>query len=707
MARTPSLKRIQKSYVSRVNGLVRDNKGFHNVLLNVQNNGDNYISGKSRSESKVYDETWISQLEVGFGAIDRIIQNPRKFIKEEQEVVLSALAKKVTVASIQHLAAHSEFVHGVDKRGNIIPEKILTISTEEDLQIYENRFVMTLIQKLVLFIEKRYNFIRDHGETRNSDVLLIHSQVTIDGVSYEVDNRLKVSVPSLDEGKSEKNAELLAKITRLRERATFYLHCPFMQGMAGAKAVHNPISMTNMLLKNPDYHKAYELWKFIDNYTKLGVSYSIKEANVPFDDQYYKEIYALVLGDMMTVHSNYLNDKKALAGAKSKKKVLTPRVLLSLEDETFLNHKFTYTPISLTKYVEKKEDERLAPAPDKIKEMKEQEALRLAQEASLKKSMEDKAKAKKEATILKEAEEEARKEKRRQEAEAKRLAKEEALRRKQEALAAKKAEELRKKQEKEQLNLEEELLRKAREDVRRSALADRNKEPKAKRKVASPKVAVVPAPVVVIKKEEPKIYLPAVIIEKKPKLADTFVTPEVIITPVVKPVIKKKKATPKKKAKVVKKPVIKKEVKAESVKEVKPEPVKPEPVKEEVKPEPVKEVKPEPVKPEPVKEEVKPEPVKKTKPKVVKKAKPKAKKKAKPAPKKVKPKKVEEAKPAPVVKPEPVVIKEVAPVVPKKEKKKKKPFIRVSYAKKKAMKLNLKKKGKKFVPHYEEIKKDK
>ena len=51
----------------------------------------------------------------------------------------------------------------------------------------------------------------------------------------------------------------------------------------------------SMLLKSPEYHKAYELWKFIDSYEKLGITYSVKETNQEFDDAYYRQIYGLVM----------------------------------------------------------------------------------------------------------------------------------------------------------------------------------------------------------------------------------------------------------------------------------------------------------------------------------------------------------------------------------------------------------------------------
>src|SRR5574344_1091508 len=341
MPRKPSLSQAQKSYLARVNDLLKHNASFRTLFGILRDSGKNYVSQKSREESKVYDDKIITSLEEGFSAIDQIIANPRSFIKEEEEVVMAGLAKKITSASINHLASHSELVHSVDAKGNVTPERILTIETEEDLQIYENRFVMTLINKAMLFIEKRYQFIKDHGETRDSDVLLLHGNTNIDGADYECDTRVKISMPSKDNGNGEHNADLLKRLMVLRERAAFYMHCPFMQQMAGAKPVHNPIMMTNIIVKSPNYHKAYTLWRFIDAYTKLGVSYNVKETDQTFDEPYFKQVYALILSSMLTLHSNMVKDKK-LAPHRVKKKTITPRVLLSLEDETFIDQKFLY-----------------------------------------------------------------------------------------------------------------------------------------------------------------------------------------------------------------------------------------------------------------------------------------------------------------------------------------------------------------------------
>lgn len=336
------LSNAQKAYLARMKNLISSSSAFQSLLLEVRQQGKNYIRQTERLESKQFDSKFVDELEKGFDAIDTIIANPRTFIKDEPELVEAGLAKKINAQSITHLASHTQFVHSVDKKGNVTPEKILTIHAEIDTQIYENRFVMTLIKKCSLFIEKRFNYIKDHGETLDSDLILIKSTSNIDGAKYEIDSRIKVSSPSKDNGNKEKNEEILKRLVVLRERCAYLMRSPFMvNDMAGAKDVANPIHMTNMIVKNPYYHAAYELWRFIDSYTDLGVSYSVSETEQDFTQQYFEEIFGLVLADMLTLHSNRVKDRQ-IENKKVKEKTINPKVLFTLEDETFHDGKFLY-----------------------------------------------------------------------------------------------------------------------------------------------------------------------------------------------------------------------------------------------------------------------------------------------------------------------------------------------------------------------------
>ena len=463
---------LQKTYQKRIDSLLLGHENFQNLLSVLQYSDDNFVAQKRREENKIYDEQWILTLERGFEAIDTIVKNPRTFIKEDANVVLAALAKKITSQSVRDLAMHSEYVRNIDDQGNVTPDKILSISTEEDFHIYENRFVMTLIKKLVIFIERRYKFIKDHGETTDSDVLLIHNVTTIDGVTYECDNRIKVSKPSDDNGQREHNAELLAKILRLRDRAAFYLHCPFMRKMVGAKPVHNPLSMTNMLLKSPEYHKAYELWKFIDSYEKLGITYSVKETNQEFDDAYYRQIYGLVMGDILTLNSHQI-DTTEVAASLSHKKILTPRVMLSLDDETFLDGKFTYHEFPEPSDLQKRPKKTMAPTQDDVEKIKLAEQKRLFDEQKKAEEIAAKQAEYKKKQEQREAVEAAAKRKKLEAQLAKIVAAQQALQKKMEAARLAREKAAQEKALQEQIRLEKQLLEKTREGVKKEASEDR------------------------------------------------------------------------------------------------------------------------------------------------------------------------------------------------------------------------------------------
>ncbi len=340
-SKTDSFIALQSAYLKRVDSLDSLSR-YPNLRDYVQENGNNYMAHRVRNEAKTFDVKWIDELNEGFMHIDNIIARPRTFIEERRDVVLAALAKRVSSASVTHLASHSQFVHGFDEEGNVIPEKILSISSDDNYQIYENRLVMSLILKLSVFVQNRYQYIKDHGETRNSNVLLLHSDFVLDGVKYEVDNRIRSSIPSESEALKRVNDELISQIEILQQRCLYYISCPFMVKMKGAKPIHDPISMTNLLEKNPDYKGALKLWRFINSYTKLGIDYSIVERNVKFDEQYAKEIYALMLGDVLTLKGHEADALRIPKKEGDLNKVVIPKTLLSIDDIAFQDDKFLY-----------------------------------------------------------------------------------------------------------------------------------------------------------------------------------------------------------------------------------------------------------------------------------------------------------------------------------------------------------------------------
>lgn len=505
------LNHAQKAYLARMKNLVSSSSSFQSLLLQVREQGKNYVRQTERFESKKFDGKFVDELEKGFNAIDQIITNPRTFIKESPELVEAGLAKKINAQSITHLASHTQFVHSVDEKGNVTPEKILTIHAEIDMQIYENRFVMTLIKKCSLFIEKRFNFIKDHGETLDSDLLLIKSVSDIDGAKYEIDSRIKVSTPSKDGGNKEKNEDVLQRLASLRERCAYYMRSPFMAEMQGAKDVANPIHMTNLIVKNPHYHAAYELWKFVDAYTELGVSYNVSETEQEFSQPYFEEILALVMADILTLRSNRVKNK-VINPKKSKDRVVNPKVLFNLEDETYYDGKFLYDQFPAYK---KKRYSPMALTPEEAK--KERLALEenLREERYKKTLIDEEIEKQKNKDIAKEAVE------RQKKLEAEEKARIKAEKAKEKELAKQKAleERKRKAEEKKALLKEQKELEKTRRSVTRQAKND--KKTKLEPLVEKPIEEVLPVeekkPIEEIKPEEKRIEeAPVILSEETP-----------------------------------------------------------------------------------------------------------------------------------------------------------------------------------------------
>src|SRR5574344_437711 len=130
------LKKIHRKFENRLAKLVTTDEDFSSLSLAIKNTTGTVMGGLSRDETTKFDITWIEQLETGVFALEQIAKNPKKFLKEDDQVVPIELARKVGSRSVQHLASHSQFVKDIKEDGSVVPEKILNLAMDEDYGIY-------------------------------------------------------------------------------------------------------------------------------------------------------------------------------------------------------------------------------------------------------------------------------------------------------------------------------------------------------------------------------------------------------------------------------------------------------------------------------------------------------------------------------------------------------------------------------------------
>jgi hypothetical protein len=328
---------IKKYYANLIDtlGEVNREEEFYEIFLNAIRSGQTTFYQKFIQETRVFDDTWIKNIEAYIPSIDAIIRNPKTFIKVEKEVVAVERAKKINSDSVRHLAVNSQFIKEVTEEGDIIPMKILTTYGEEDLGIYENRFVKSLIDKLFYFVDSRYNKIVESIQSNKRDQLKVNS--SFKWYKTDIDWELNVNVREITENDEleSKNNDLLERIKKLRMISFAFKNSQFMKALSHAKPVRPPIMKTNILLKNVDYKQAYKLWLFLDMYNSLGFDIDVVEKNLQFDGTYMQDIYNLIVSSYSTMFVNQkLGELDFNIGDYKKRRFKRPKILNKLTLDT-------------------------------------------------------------------------------------------------------------------------------------------------------------------------------------------------------------------------------------------------------------------------------------------------------------------------------------------------------------------------------------
>ncbi|MBO7369240.1 MAG: hypothetical protein J6U25_03025 [Clostridia bacterium] len=268
--------------------------------------GRNNVYNNVVSEAVTLDDSWILTIESALYSVESIIKNPRKFIIDQELLVDVEKARKTNAKTVRHLSSNSQFVQNISEDGEITPKKLLTTEMDEDLAIYENRFICSLVNLLIPFVETRYNDIIGRVNTFDQTGIGVASAFKYGTSEIEYKLNVKVRQDPKDKVLLERNTELIEKINLLRKRLKVLLNTDFMRMLSGKKPVRPPIVKTNLIKMNVDYNNCYKLWLYVSSYTFSGFSVQYQDKNLPVDSDYYDDLTLLAA---LTIQSLYANHK--------------------------------------------------------------------------------------------------------------------------------------------------------------------------------------------------------------------------------------------------------------------------------------------------------------------------------------------------------------------------------------------------------------
>lgn len=238
----------------------------HNYIEEALKDGDegkDSIFGKTNE--KVIDMDWVIAIEETLPYIQKAIDEQRRFIKQAENVVRIKKAKK-----------------------------ILTVEREEGFAIYENRVLLTLIHKALMFVDDKYSKMKDvPNDSYNNITMNRHLELNQQKLDFSV-NYVNEDHESLAEDLDVEDIESLSdfdRIRRIRQGLNECLATPLMKEIAKEPQVKPPLTQTNLLKENPNFKKAVELWSFLDTYKKQGFELVGEEFNGKMTDENKEDVY--------------------------------------------------------------------------------------------------------------------------------------------------------------------------------------------------------------------------------------------------------------------------------------------------------------------------------------------------------------------------------------------------------------------------------
>lgn len=238
----------------------------HNYIEEALKDGDegkDSIFGKTNE--KVIDMDWVIAIEETLPYIQKAIDEQSRFIKQAENVVRIKKAKK-----------------------------ILTVEREEGFAIYENRVLLTLIHKALMFVDDKYSKMKDvPNDSYNKITMNRHLEINQQKLDFSV-NYVNENHESLAEDLDVEDIESLSdfdRIRRIRQGLNECLATPLMKEIAKEPQVKPPLTQTNLLKENPNFKKAVELWSFLDTYKKQGFELVSEEYNGKMTDENKEDVY--------------------------------------------------------------------------------------------------------------------------------------------------------------------------------------------------------------------------------------------------------------------------------------------------------------------------------------------------------------------------------------------------------------------------------
>jgi hypothetical protein len=207
----------------------------------------------------------LEKIKIAYDAFKRICERPKSHLRAVNEVRPIDTVKRVGHESIPYLASHSEDWLARTASG-LKPARLFARVEDDNMQIYENRFVKTAIDLIGSFLKRS----RDELKDKKSQICsIMNGGVQTNGFGFDAGfARAVAELTQQSDDRNDDRQKQFELADKLYEKATDLwkkyrdLHrSRLYKVLRKVKAVTNPPNETNILMLDKNYHVVFRLWK--------------------------------------------------------------------------------------------------------------------------------------------------------------------------------------------------------------------------------------------------------------------------------------------------------------------------------------------------------------------------------------------------------------------------------------------------------------
>lgn len=231
-------------------------------------------------------------------SLRRIVDKPRSFIRSTEEKIPVETAKRINYKAMALLSRDSNDWHARTYLA-VKPKRILSDLNEESVDLYENRVVVTLIDRIFDHVKKRRSELEkvtNRMVERSAEKYIEQSLTQYRGFSNDGNVLLKAMRKSddLPDELSGDEKTRLDTVRSLEKKIKQLKQSKFYHNLRKCRRESDPIQKTNLFIFDHDYGACFKLWNEMNLMSKEEIDLQLNDEELSLKDRFY-QIYCLVV----------------------------------------------------------------------------------------------------------------------------------------------------------------------------------------------------------------------------------------------------------------------------------------------------------------------------------------------------------------------------------------------------------------------------